>query len=207
MYSMKADAERLSVTQREPHGVPTSARRRALGHMPYAEAIASLAPAGSLQLSPEAESTSPVVDAATQMANLLAYAEANHGGASTGQCFQYVWRYIHSSGYGKIKNYGDCPAMGSAEARMFAEFMNGGTNAAEWGIGKLSGSTPYDAPAGSIVVVGPGSPGTSHATAGDIAVARGDGTFINDGPQMNYGPPGRFLADGGSLLGIYAPAG
>ena len=32
-----------------------------------------------------------------------------------------------------------------------------------------------------------------------------DGTFINDGPQMRYGPPERFLSDGGSLLGIYAP--
>ncbi|MGB0590682.1 MAG: hypothetical protein ACPGU1_13470 [Myxococcota bacterium] len=175
--------------------------------MPYAEALSSLAPSGSLQLSSASESPGRGVDAATQMANLLAYAEANHGGASTGQCFQYVWRYIHSSGYGRIENYGDCPAMGSAEARMFAEFMNSGTHAADWGIVRLSGSTPYDAPAGSVVVVGPGSPGTSHATAGDIAVARGDGTFINDGPQMNYGPPERFLADGGSLLGIYAPAG
>ena len=187
---------------------PVQAKRFAqLGAMDYASAAASLAPGASLQRSLEPGEASPGPTPATQMAKLLSFAESNHGGASNGRCFEYVWRYIYSSGYGRIRNYGDCPQMGSSEARMFAEFMNAGSNAAEWGLVRLSATTPYDAPAGSIVVVGPGSPGTRHASAGDIAVARGDGTFINDGPNMTYGPPADFLKAGGTLLGVYVPAG
>lgn len=178
-----------------------------LAGLDYASAAASLAPGGAVQRASEPGEEARGPDPATQMARLLAFAESNHGGASTGRCFEYVWRYIYSSGYGRIRNYGDCPEMGSSEARMFAEYMNAGSNAAKWGLVKLSATSPYDAPAGSIVVVGPGTPGTRHASAGDIAVARGDGTFINDGPNMTYGAPADFLRNGGTLLGVYAPGG
>lgn len=144
-------------------------------------------------------------DAARQMARIVAFAEANNGGASNGDCFKYVWRYIYQSGYGKIRNYHDAPDMKSDYARHFAEYMNSGDNARRWGLRRLSVASPYDAPRGAIVVVGPGTPGTRHPVAGDIAVARGDGTFINDGPRMRYGDPSRFARDGGRLLGVYVP--
>ena len=153
----------------------------------------------------ESRSTEVSPDAAAQMARLVAIAEGGHRGASLGDCFAYVWRYIVKAGYGKIRNHGDAADMPSDYARNFAEYMNSGSNAKRWGLKRLSLSSPYDAPRGSIVVVGPGTPGTRHPTAGDIAVAAGGGRFINDGPNMSYGPPGRFAADGGKLLGVYVP--
>lgn len=144
-------------------------------------------------------------EAAAQMARLVAVAESGHRGASRGDCFKYVWGFIVKARYGKITRHDDAPDMPSGYARNFAEYMNSGNNAQRWGLKRLSISNPYDAPRGAIVVVGPGTPGTRHPTAGDIAVARGDGSFINDGPNMRYGPPARFAADGGTLLGAYVP--
>jgi hypothetical protein len=60
-----------------------------------------------------------------------------------------------------------------ADARYFADYFNVAANREKWGLQKLDIKNPYDAPAGAIVVVGPGSPGTKHPTAGDIAVAGG----------------------------------
>ncbi len=142
-----------------------------------------------------------------QMRRLLEHAESHNSGASNGRCFEYVWRYMTSngSGYGKIKNYNDASDMPSTYARNFAEYMNQGDNAARWGLRKLNITNPYDAPPGAIVVVGPGTPGTSHPTAGDIAIATGKGRFVNDGPNMGYGDPARFQRDGGKLLGVYVP--
>ena len=143
-----------------------------------------------------------------QMRKLLEYAELNNSGASRGQCFGYVWNYMTSngSGYGKIRNYNDAPDMPSTYARNFAEYMNTHGNAERWGLSKLNITNPYDAPPGAIVVVAPGTPGTAHPTAGDIAIAAGGGRFVNDGPNMGYGDPARFLRDGGRVLGVYVPA-
>jgi peptidoglycan hydrolase-like protein with peptidoglycan-binding domain len=142
-----------------------------------------------------------------QMRKLLEYAEANNTGASRGRCFEYVWRYMTSngSGYGKIRNYNDASDMPSTYARNFAEYMNTGDNAARWGLRRLNITNPYDAPPGAIVVVAPGTPGTAHPTAGDIAIATGQNRFVNDGPNMGYGDPARFHQDGGRLLGVYVP--
>ena len=142
-----------------------------------------------------------------QMRKLLEYADSNHSGASRGRCFEYVWNYMTSngSGYGKIRNYNDAPDMPSTYARNFAEYMNTNGNAERWGLRKLDITNPYDAPPGAIVVVAPGTPGTAHPTAGDIAIAAGNGRFVNDGPNMGYGEPARFLRDGGRVLGVYVP--
>jgi len=148
-----------------------------------------------------------------QMNRLVQYARGHNVGASQGDCFQYVWRYMTSSGYGKLKNWNDLPAMPSAYARNFAEYLNASpAHLAEAGMQRLDTAVsppvtnPHDprVPPGAVVVVGPGSTGTSHATAGDITV-RGlaQGEFINDGPM------GRFMGNRntwqGKLLGVYVP--
>jgi len=140
-----------------------------------------------------------------QMADVLAYAERNNSGSSSGKCFEYVWRYLTTSGYGNLHDYEDAPDMPSAEARNFAEYMNANGNAAKWGLRRLPIDLPHDAPPGAVVGGAAGSPGTSHPTAGDIAIAAGGGRFVNDGPNMNYGPRASFKNDGGRVLGIYAP--
>ena len=119
-----------------------STLRNDLLQMSYSEAARALAPGGQLDTTMAEVSGGHSEGAAAQMARIVAYAEANHSGSSAGRCFEYVWRYIYSSGYGKIRNYGDCPEMGSAEARQFAEYMNVGSNAAKWGLQRLGGSTP-----------------------------------------------------------------
>lgn len=141
-----------------------------------------------------------------QMSRLVSYADRNHSGASRGRCFEYVWRYLSSSGYGNIDSYGDAADMPSAYARNFAEYMNQPANAARWGLQRLPLSNPYDAPRGAVVVVAAGSPGTAHPTAGDISVAAGNGRFINDGPNMGYGGSrAAFSSGGGRVLGIFVP--
>ena len=49
-----------------------------------------------------------------------------------------------------------------------------------------------------------GTPGTRHPTAGDIAVATGDGGFYNDG-KMGYGGRDNFKAGNDYVLGVYVP--
>ncbi|HEX4622723.1 MAG TPA: hypothetical protein VH208_14260, partial [Myxococcaceae bacterium] len=80
-----------------------------------------------------------------------------------------------------------------------------GDNAHRLGLRKLDIKNPYDAPPGAVVVVAAGSPGTFDPKAGDISVAAGDAHFINDGPHMTYGDPGKFTDNGGVLLGAWVP--
>ena len=71
-----------------------------------------------------------------------------------------------------------------------------------FGLARLSVANPYDAPEGALIVVSPGSPGTRHATAGDITV-RGPGDhFYNDG-EMKYGGRGAWPHKTGRILGVY----
>ena len=65
---------------------------------------------------------------------------------------------------------------------------------------------PYNAPAGSIVVVRAGTPGTAHPTAGDIAIADGKGGFLNGG-NMGYGGPQNFPKGNNLVMGVYVPKG
>jgi uncharacterized protein YraI len=141
-----------------------------------------------------------------QMRRIIAYADAHNSGSSAGRCFEFVWRYLAESGYGLIDDFNDASDMPSAFARNFAEYMNANGNAARWGLQRLPLDNPYDAPAGAVVVVAAGSPGTAHPTAGDIAIAAGGGRFINDGPRMGYGGSRQaFVNGGGRVLGIYVP--
>ena len=82
--------------------------------------------------------------------------------------------------------------------------MNKGGNAARLGLQNTGGKNPYTAPAGSIVVVRAGTPGTAHPTAGDIAVAGGGGKFWNGG-DMGYGGSGNFPPGNSHVAGIFVP--
>ncbi len=146
-----------------------------------------------------------------QMADVVDYALRNNRGASNGECFNAVWGYLTSSGYGNLKAWGDLPNMGSDEAREFAEFMNkSGTNLDEAGLQRLDTAfnppitSPHDPriPAGAVIVVAAGSYGTAHPTAGDIVIKAGEGRFVNDGPNMDYGTASNWT---GKLLGVYIP--
>ncbi len=146
-----------------------------------------------------------------QMTDVVDYALANHRGASNGQCFNAVWGYLTSSGYGNLKAWGDLPNMGSDEARQFAEYMNkSSSNLNEAGLQRLDTAfnppitSPHDPriPKGAVIVVAAGSYGTAHATAGDIVIKAGEGRFVNDGPNMDYGTASNWT---GKLLGVYIP--
>ncbi len=145
-----------------------------------------------------------------QMTDVVEYALKNHQGGSNGQCFNAVWGYLTSSGYGNLNQWGDLPGMGSAEARNFAEFMNARPdNLKEAGLQRLDTAltppitNPHDPriPVGAVIVVAAGSTGTAHETAGDIVI-KGNGRFINDGPNMDYGSKDTWK---GKILGVYIP--
>ncbi len=146
-----------------------------------------------------------------QMNNVVDYALRNHRGGSNGDCFNAVWGYLTSSGYGNLKAWGDLPNMGSDEAREFAEFMNkSSANLNEAGLQRLDTAfnppitSPHDPriPKGAVIVVAAGSYGTAHPTAGDIVIKAGEGRFVNDGPNMDYGTASNWT---GKLLGVYIP--
>ena len=147
-----------------------------------------------------------------QLNNIITYAEKNNVGSSNGDCFKFVWKYLSSSGYGNIKSWGDLPNMKSGEARHFAEYMNSSPkHLVEAGLQRLDVGTfsnpitnPHDSriPEGAVIVVGPGSTGTRHETAGDIVIKGRNGRFINDGPNMDYGTKQGWK---GRLLGVYIP--
>jgi len=146
-----------------------------------------------------------------QMDDVVAYALANHRGASNGECFNAVWGYLTKSGYGNLQAWGDLPAMQSGEARHFAEYLNASQrNLDEAGLKRLDTTlnppitSPHDPriPKGAVIVVGPGSYGTNHATAGDIVIKAADGRFVNDGPNMDYGTSANWY---GKVLGVYIP--
>ncbi len=140
--------------------------------------------------------------AAQDMANLERVARAaSNGKRPDGYCYMHVWNFITRSGYGNMPSEG-IPDSHAAEARMFAEYAD--RNLSRLGLRKLAIDNPYKAPAGAIVVVRAGTPGTAHPTAGDIAVASGDGRFWNGG-SMGYGGSGNFPSGNRLVLGIYVP--
>lgn len=145
-----------------------------------------------------------------QMENVVKHAMARHRGASRGYCFNAVWGYLSGSGYGNIRAWGDLPRMKSGLARYFADYMNAGqANLNEAGLQRLDTmltpplTNPHDAriPVGAVIVVAAGSTGTSDPVAGDIVI-KGNGRFINDGPDMWYGTSDTWR---GKLLGVYVP--
>jgi peptidoglycan hydrolase-like protein with peptidoglycan-binding domain len=143
-----------------------------------------------------------------QMARMLNEARRSSAGRRPdGYCYAHVSDYIDRVGYGNIPRGGfarNIPPSHWAEARMFAEYLNRGDRAAQLGLRKLPIDNPYNAPAGSIVVVRAGTPGTQHRTAGDIAIADGQGRFYNGG-EMSYGGSANFRPGNNYVLGIYAP--
>ncbi|MEB3298224.1 MAG: hypothetical protein VKO21_01905 [Candidatus Sericytochromatia bacterium] len=157
----------------------------------------------SLQLSRATEpSISP--EGRADMDRLARVAAQRAGGKPPlGWCYREVWGHLMQAGYGKL-NQSSIPDSHSAYARQFGEYLNQGNNARRLGLQKLPIDNPYDAPKGSIVVVRPGTPGTAHPVAGDIAVAMGGGRFINDG-EMRYGGRGNFPPGNRHVIGIYAP--
>ena len=145
-----------------------------------------------------------------QMERVVKYALDHHRGGSNGFCFNAVWGFLSKSGYGNIKAWGDLPRMKSGLARYFADFMNASSaNLNEAGLQRLDSmlkppiTNPHDEriPVGAVIVVAAGSTGTSDPYAGDIVV-KGNGRFINDGPNMWYGEPDTWR---GKLLGVYIP--
>ncbi|HNS09659.1 MAG TPA: hypothetical protein PKN29_08150 [Candidatus Ozemobacteraceae bacterium] len=169
--------------------------------------------ATSTSTSTQTSSAAPAISekGQQQMDSVVDYALRNHRGGSNGDCFNAVWGYLTSSGYGNLKAWGDLPNMGSDEAREFAEFMNkSSANLNEAGLQRLDTAfnppitNPHDPriPKGAVIVVAAGSYGTSHPTAGDIVIKAGEGRFVNDGPNMNYGTSSTWT---GKLLGVYIP--
>jgi hypothetical protein len=154
-------------------------------------------------------------DADGQMRAIVATARASAAGKRPGGlCYAAVARYIDTVGYGKLPAQpksliGTLPAVPRefvAFAHQFADFMNADGHADDSGLTRLPIDSPYDAPAGAIVVVRAGAPGTHHPTAGDIAVAAGNGVFFNDG-LMGYGGPELFPPGNDFVLGVYVPKG
>ena len=170
-------------------------------------------PAAAAQTATTTQPATVEVSAAArkQMDDVVAYALANHRGASNGECFNAVWGYLTRSGYGNLQAWGNLPAMQSGEARHFAEYLNSSQqNLDEAGLKRLDTTltppitSPHDPriPKGAVIVVGPGSYGTAHPTAGDIVIKAADGRFVNDGPNMDYGTSANWY---GKVLGVYIP--
>jgi len=138
------------------------------------------------------------------MQNLVKVARADsQGRRPDGRCYSHVADYIDKVGYGGIAKNGFNNAIPSqywAEARQFAEYLNAG-GASKLGLQNIGGN-PYNAPAGAIVVVRAGTPGTAHPTAGDISVAD-SGKFWNGG-DMGFGGSSTFNS-GNYVLGVYVP--
>ena len=149
--------------------------------------------------------TGTVSDAGkAQMRKIMRVAEQMSGGKpALGKCYERVWQMIERAGYGKMPGY-EPPQAYWPEARNFAEWLALPGVLEKAGLQKLPIDNPYKAPAGSIVVVAPNTPGTSHPTAGDIAIAMGNGRFLNDG-EMGYGGSGSFPPGNRHVLGIYVP--
>jgi peptidoglycan hydrolase-like protein with peptidoglycan-binding domain len=141
---------------------------------------------------------------AAQMQRLESAADNVAGRRPGGMCYRAVKGHIsRAGGYGNIRNiYADRRFTPQGEARNFAEVVN--PNPDRFGLERLSISNPYDAPVGSIVVVAAGSPGTRHATAGDIAVKGPGEAFYNDG-NMNYQGREAWPPRRGGVLGVYRP--
>jgi LAS superfamily LD-carboxypeptidase LdcB len=137
---------------------------------------------------------------------LLEVARRNSSGKKPdGYCYTHVANYIDQAGFCGIQKNGfnaAIPAGYYLYAKNFAEYLNQGDNASRLGIVKLPIDNPYRAPAGSIVVVRAGTPGTTDSIAGDIAVADGNGKFYNGG-DMGYGGSQNFPPGNNYVLGVY----
>lgn len=133
----------------------------------------------------------------------------SQGKAPDGYCYSHVSGYIDQLGYGGIPAGGfdaSIPSSYWTYAHQFADYLNKDGNAARLGMQNIQSSVsnnPYNAPAGSIVVVRAGTPGTANPVAGDIAIADG-GNFWNGG-AMGYGGSGNFPSSNTYVLGIYVP--
>merc|ERR1719273_2347105 len=146
------------------------------------------------------------------MSSMEKHAKSNsQGRRPDGRCYFHVANFIDAVGYGGIPRNGFNSYVNSAyyaEARQFAEWMNRGSNASKAGLKNICsgrGCNPYDAPAGAIIVVRAGTPGTAHPTAGDIAIkAKGRDLFWNGG-EMGYGGRGNFGSSNTYVLGTYVP--
>jgi peptidoglycan hydrolase-like protein with peptidoglycan-binding domain/GH24 family phage-related lysozyme (muramidase) len=146
-------------------------------------------------------------DGAAQRAKMLSIARAGSAGLKPdGRCYYHVCQFlIQCHGYGTITDpYTQFPSGDLPEAHDFANLMNS-DGPAKFGLEKLGISNPYDAPAGSIVVVAAGSPGTANPTAGDISIADGNGNFYNGGMMSYGGSEGWSASPGANLLGCYVP--
>ncbi|MEB3284617.1 MAG: hypothetical protein VKN33_04965 [Candidatus Sericytochromatia bacterium] len=149
-------------------------------------------------LAPASEKAAKEQQRLTQIAR---HASANR--RPDGRCYNHVWRFLQAAGsYGHLLRFG-IPNQYSRYARQFAEYAD--KNLAKLGLRRLPIDNPYLAPAGALVVVRPGAPGTGHREAGDIAVADGRGRFFNGG-EMGYGGARNFPPGNKHVLGIYAPA-
>ena len=145
-------------------------------------------------------------DGLEQRSRLLSIARsASIGRRPDGLCYKHVCEFLVAChGYGKIIDpYTQFPSGDLPVAHDFADLMN--TASERYGLIKLSVTSPYDAPSGSIVVVAAGSPGTANPTAGDISVADGKGNFYNGGAMSYGGRAGWAASPRAELLGCYVP--
>ena len=129
------------------------------------------------------------------------------GKSPDGRCYAHVSDYIDQSGYGGIEpgHFDDAiPPAYWAEAHDFADYLNKDGNAARLNLLDLGLDNPYKAPAGAIVVVRAGTPGTYNPTAGDIAV-KGSGDIFYNGGEMGYHGSSSFPPGNDFVLGIYVP--
>ncbi|QRO01223.1 peptidoglycan-binding protein [Archangium violaceum] len=145
-------------------------------------------------------STSISTQGREQMRRLLEVARSNSAGKRPdGYCLKHVNDWLNGITYARIGN-GNSPRL--PYAYRYGEWLNANLQTLE--IQKMNLTNPYKAPAGAIVVVRAGTPGTSHPTAGDIAVADGNGKFYNGG-EMGYGGSQNFPAGNTYVIGIFAP--
>lgn len=147
----------------------------------------------------------------SDMSNLASHAQSDSAGKRPdGRCYAHVSNYIDAVGYGDICIgcfANSIPSDYWAEAHQFADYLNSGSHAAELKLANIQssiGNNPYLAPEGSIVVVRAGTPGTSHPTAGDIAV-KGSGASFWNGGEMGYGGSDNFPPGNNYVLGIFVP--
>merc|ERR1719453_139083 len=96
----------------------------------------------------------------SDMTRLESYARSQSVGyRPDGRCYFHVANFLDATGFGGINRYGFDDAIPSAywvEARQFAEYLNQGNNAANLCLRNDQAkynNNPYNAPAGSIVVV------------------------------------------------------
>ena len=146
----------------------------------------------------------PISARGRQQMRALENAAASYasGRRPLGWCLAKVEDYLDTVAYGKI-GHGNVPRF--PYAHDFADYLNQGSRYKSLGLRKLDIHNPYDAPAGAIIVVRAGTPGTHNPVAGDIVVKGPGDHFYNDG-EMGYGGPGNFPPGNSHVLGIYVPA-